>query len=226
MAVAEQIRGRLVVSCQAGEDSPFHNPSAISLMVQAAIIGGASAIRVEGTRHVLAVAEFGTPLIGLVKRREGDSEVYITPRASDVRELVQAGAAVVAMDATRRGRPGEESLSDLVKTAHELGVQVMGDVDSLESAIFAEEMGVDWVGTTLSGYTTAPVPEDPDLALVATLVEHCSVPVIAEGRFSRPDQVEAAFLSGAWSVVVGTAISDPVRTARRFAAACPTKNES
>ncbi len=226
MTVAEQIRGRLVVSCQAGEESPFHAPSAISLMVKAAIIGGASAIRVEGTRHVGAVAEFGTPLIGLVKRREGNSEVYITPRASDVRDLVRAGAVVVAMDATRRDRPGRESLADLVRTAHELGALVMGDVDSLDSAIFAQEMGVDWVGTTLSGYTTAPVPEDPDLALVATLVKHCSVPVIAEGRYSRPDQVEAAFLNGAWSVVVGTAISDPVKTTRRFAAACPTRTEA
>jgi N-acylglucosamine-6-phosphate 2-epimerase len=226
MTVTEKIRGKLVVSCQASEESPFHDPSAISLMVRAAIIGGASAIRVEGNPHVGAVAGLGAPLIGLVKRREPGSEVYITPRAGDVRDLVRAGAAVVAMDATRRDRPGAESLADLVKTAHELGALVMGDVDSLDSAIFAQEMGVDWVGTTLSGYTTTSVLEDPDLALVATLAQHCSVPVIAEGRYSRPDQVEAAFLNGAWSVVVGTAISDPVKTTRRFAAACPPRTEA
>lgn len=221
MNITDAIRGRLVVSCQAAEASPFRDAGAMSAMALAAILGGASALRLESIDHVHQMSGLGVPVVGLIKRREPGSEVYITPTARDVEELALAGATVVAMDATSRVRPGNERLSDLVRTAHELGLLVMGDADSVASAVFAEQSGVDWVGTTLSGYTTPRLSDGPDTELVGKMVQSCDVPVIAEGRYTLPDQITAAFAAGAWAVVVGTAISDPVQTARRFVQACP-----
>jgi N-acylglucosamine-6-phosphate 2-epimerase len=43
--------------------------------------------------------------------------------------------------------------------------------------------------------------------------------VFAEGRIATPDQARAAFDAGAFAVVVGTAITDPVALTRGFAAA-------
>ena len=44
-----------------------------------------------------------------------------------------------------------------------------------------------------------------------------SVPIIAEGRFEQPEQLEVAFAAGAHAVVVGTAITNPREITRRFA---------
>ena len=76
------------------------------------------------------------------------------------------------------------------------------------------------VATTLSGYTGpgAP-PAGPDLELVAALAARVDCPVVAEGRYASPEQVRAAFAAGAFAVVVGTAITNPVALTQRFAAA-------
>lgn len=226
MNVTKQLRGRLVVSCQAREGSPFHDADAMAVMARAVLLGGASALRLESVRHVRRMAGFGVPVIGLIKRRADGQEVYITPTAEDVADLVEAGASVVATDATPRSRPGGARLADLVRVAHDLGALVMGDVDSVESAGYAESEGVDWVGTTLAGYTAPRESDEPDVELVAKIAQATALPVIAEGRYSRPEQVGEAFARGAWAVVVGTAISDPVRTAARFAQASPRSMEA
>lgn len=225
MSLTDCLKGCLIVSCQAPEESPFRDTEAMATMVRAVVMGGASALRLEGLEHVRRMGEFGLPIIGLVKRREPSSDVFITPSVQDVIDLVDAGAHVIAMDATARDRASGQSLRDLVAAAHDAGALVMGDVDSVESADSAHEAGVDWLGTTLSGYTGASRPEDPDIELVARIAQRSSLPVIAEGRYSQPAQVADAFAAGAWAVVVGTAISDPLQTARAFAAACPHPTE-
>jgi N-acylglucosamine-6-phosphate 2-epimerase len=45
--------------------------------------------------------------------------------------------------------------------------------------------------------------------------------VIAQGRYSTPQQVADAFAAGAFAVAVGTAITDPLELTRRFAQAAP-----
>ncbi|MEV0392367.1 N-acetylmannosamine-6-phosphate 2-epimerase [Polymorphospora rubra] len=222
MKVADAIRGRLVVSCQAQDsDSPFVDTAHMMAMASAAVLGGAAGLRAQGIAHVRGMADLGVPVIGLVKRSTPGSAVYITPTAADVTALTRAGAQIVAADGTARPRPGGEKLVDLVAAAHAGGALFMADVDSLDAALAAVDAGADLVGTTLSGYTAGPVPEWPDIALVGALARHCPVPVIAEGRYRTRAQVSAAFAEGAWAVVVGTAISDPVRTTRWFAQACP-----
>ncbi len=162
------------------------------------------------------------PLIGLVKRwRDGES-VYITPDGNSAREAVEAGADIVALDATSRPRqgPSPEALIGFIKG--ELGRPVMADIATEEEAEMAVRAGADHVATTLSGYADGSPPgPEPDIDLVRRLAARLAVPVLAEGRYGTPDEVRAAFEAGAHAVVVGTAITNPREITREFAAACP-----
>jgi N-acylglucosamine-6-phosphate 2-epimerase len=142
--------------------------------------------------------------------------------------VAAAGADIVATDATLRPRPDGVSLAEVVA---ELSVPVLADVDSLEAGLAAREAGAAAVATTLAGYTgnaasragaapaSAPASAGPDLELVAALATQLDCPVFAEGRIATPQQARAAFDVGAFAVVVGTAITDPVALTRSFAAA-------
>jgi N-acylglucosamine-6-phosphate 2-epimerase len=207
----------IVVSCQAGADNPLHGPSSLALMARAAVAGGAKAIRANGPADVAAIrAAVDVPILGINKL--GDPRgVFITPDVASAVEVAVAGAAVVALDGTRRPRPDGRRLRDHIAEIRErLDVELMADVDSLEAGVAAREAGVDLVATTLSGYTGGPVPESPDVELVAQLAEALDCPVIGEGRYWTPDDVKAGFDAGAYAIVVGTAITNPMAITRRF----------
>jgi N-acylglucosamine-6-phosphate 2-epimerase len=217
----EAMRGGLIVSVQAPPDSPLASPETMSAIARAAELGGAVGVRAEGPADVRAIKRAVTvPVIGLLKRDLPDSPVRITPSLDDARAVAGAGADVVALDATLRARSGGTTTRDFVAAlAAELDVPLLADVDSLEAAVAARAAGADAVATTLSGYTgDGPAPDKPDLELVRRLVGELDCPVLAEGRYSSPDDVEAALDAGAFAVVVGTAITDPVTLTRRFAA--------
>jgi len=207
----------IVVSCQAGADNPLRGPSSMALMARAAVAGGAKAIRANGPADVAAIrAAIDVPILGINK--VGDPRgVFITPDVASAVEVAVAGAAVVALDGTRRARPDGRSLRDHVAGIRQrLDVEVMADVDCLEAGVAAREAGVDLVATTLSGYTGGPVPEGPDIELVAQLAHALDCPVIGEGRYWTPDDVKAGFAAGAHAIVVGTAITNPMAITRRF----------
>jgi N-acylglucosamine-6-phosphate 2-epimerase len=212
----------LVVSVQAPAGSPLASPGHMAAIARAAAAGGAAAIRAEGAADVTAIKRaLDLPVIGLRKRRVPGSEVYITPELEDARELAAAGADIVAFDATLRPRPGGVSAPEFTATlADELPCPLLADVDSLEAGLAARGAGAHAVATTLAGYTgNGPMPEAPDLELVADLVARLDCPVLAEGRYATPQAARAALDAGATAVVVGTAISDPLELTRRFAAA-------
>lgn len=213
--VFEALRGGLVVSVQAPDGSPLAAPSHLAAMARAAASGGAAGIRAV---EVAAVKEaVALPVIGLRKRRVEGSDVYITPSLEDARAVAAAGADIVAVDATLRPRPDGVSLAALVS---ELPVPVLADVDCLEAGVAAREAGAAAVATTLAGYTGAgSTPSTPDINLVEVLAAELDCPVFAEGRIATPQQARAAFDAGAFAVVVGTAITDPVALTRDFAAA-------
>lgn len=215
------IRGGLVVSCQAPPGSPLARTDHIVALARAAESGGARGIRAEGAGDVAAVrAAVELPLIGLRKRAVAGSEVYITPELADARAVAAAGADIVAVDATLRPRPGGVASERFVaRLAEELAQPVLADVDSLEAGLAARAAGAAAVATTLSGYTGGPVPDGPDLELVARLAAELDCPVLAEGRYATPEAVRDAFEAGAFAVVVGAAITDPVALTRRFASA-------
>ena len=61
-----KIEKKIIVSCQALEDEPLHGRGIMVLMAKAAIMGGASAIRANGTQDIEDIkAAFDIPLIGL-----------------------------------------------------------------------------------------------------------------------------------------------------------------
>lgn len=209
----------VVVSCQAGADNPLHGPGPMALMAQAAAAGGAAGIRANGPADVAAIsAVVDVPILGINKTGDRDG-VYITPTFESAAAVVRAGATVVALDGTDRRRPDGVRLGELVARIHdELGIPVMADVDSLAAGRFARAAGADLVGTTLSGYTGAgPADGDgPDLALVRLLADELDCPIVAEGRFWTRDDVLAGFAAGAHTVVVGTAITNPMAITRRL----------
>ena len=217
----DTLHNRLIVSCQATPDSPLRKTTHMLAMARAALMGNAAGLRAEGIEDVRALSGLGHPLIGLVKREEYGSPVYITPSVADVLDLCAAGASIVAADVTGRSRRSGESTAALVEAAHARGVHFMADVDSVAAAEEAVEAGADVISSTLSGYTGETSPEEPDISLVRTLARILPVPVFAEGRYRTPEQVERAFDAGAFCVVVGGAITDPVQITRRFVAACP-----
>ncbi|MEB3250839.1 MAG: N-acetylmannosamine-6-phosphate 2-epimerase [Cyanobacteriota bacterium] len=204
------LRGGLIVSCQAPSDSPLHDPGVIAAMAAAAVQRGAVGVRIDSPAHIVAVRDLlDQPIIGLWKQVLPPSAVYITPQFHHAEAVVAAGSDLVAIDATDRLRPAGETLAQLIAQIHDrLGKPVMADIDTLDNALKAVAAGADCVGTTLFGYTAATQDQTPPgLALLATLVEACPVPVICEGGIASPAQARHALDLGAYAVVVGTAIT-------------------
>lgn len=225
----ETLRGKLIVSCQAGPDEPLHGSVYMVAMARAALLGGAGGIRANGAADIAAIRQaVSLPIIGIQKRRVDGFEVFITPTFTDAQAVVAAGAHLVALDGTDRPRPGDLPLPTLIERIHtELRVPVMADLSCLDDGYAARDAGADILATTLSGYTAhgRPPSDGPDLDLIDDLLR-LNLPVIAEGRFHEPAQVVQAFERGALAVVVGGAITRPQEITRRFVNAIQRKNES
>ncbi|MCW6036721.1 N-acetylmannosamine-6-phosphate 2-epimerase [Spirulina subsalsa FACHB-351] len=207
----DTLKHKLIVSCQAPVDSPLHSPIVITALAKAAILRGAVGVRIDTPSHVKAVREQlpTVPIIGLWKQQIPGYSVYITPRFEDAIAIGEAGADIIAIDATSRLRPNSEKVLDLISKIHQdLGKLVMADVDDLESARMAIEAGVDIVGTTLYGYTEKTQDCDPPgWDLLQQMVKEFEIPVICEGGIATPEMAKKALDLGAYSVVVGGAIT-------------------
>lgn len=215
------LRGRLVVSCQARADNPLHGPAKMAAMATAAVLGGAAGIRADGAADIASIrAAVDVPLIGIRKVVDARGGLFITPTADSAREVIAAGARLVALDGTDRPRPGGEALSEVIAAIHAAGALALADIDTPASARAAVAAGADAVGTTLSGYTArSPASATPDLALLSNLVAWSPVPVFAEGRIWTREEAAQAIALGAAFVVVGTAITNPTAITARFVAA-------
>lgn len=223
-SVLERLRDGLIVSCQALPDSPVHGPDFQAAFARCAAAGGAVGIRANGSRDITAIRRVvDLPIIGIFKQPVGSFPYFITPDFAAAKAVVEAGADVVAVTAWERQRPDRAGLGELIDRIHdELGTPVMADVATAEDGFTAAALGADLVATTLSaarGYTRHD--DVPDLALVARLSRSLPVPIVAEGQFWSPAQVQAAFRAGAYAVVVGTAITNPMAITRRFVRAVP-----
>ena len=216
-SVLNKLRNGLIVSCQASPGSPLANRGLMSYMAEAAEAGGAVAIRAEGLRDISEIRKVvSIPIIGLIKSKNPNTPVIITPLLENVYALLEAGSDLIAVDATLRTRLDGALGQEFVAQAKAAGAQVLADIDDLNSALESEKSGAVAVCTTLAGYTSDLVPEFPDIDLVKSCSSHCAVPVIAEGRYHSPELVKQAFDAGAWSVCVGSAITDPWLTTKRF----------
>jgi len=219
------LRHGLIVSCQAEPDEPLYGPEFMAAMARAAVMGGAVAIRANGPADIAAIRSTVTvPIIGLYKANLPDFDVRITPTLDHVKEIVAAGADIIALDATARPRPDGGTASDFIARVRAVTrCPVVADVATVEEGLAAAEAGAEAVATTLSGYTSnSPSQIDPDFDLIknlSPLLQAKGVPLIAEGRIATPEQVARAIALGAYTVVVGGAITRPQWITEHFVAA-------
>ncbi|MBP8693696.1 MAG: N-acetylmannosamine-6-phosphate 2-epimerase [Enterococcus sp.] len=216
----DQIKGKLVISCQALPGEPLHSPMIMGRMAIAAKNAGAAGIRAQGVADIIEIKQVtGLPVIGIIKRNYPDSEVFITATKKEVQELLATDCEMIALDATIRPRPNGELLQDLLDQIHAANRLAMADCSTVEEAKIAEEMGFDCVSTTLAGYTSySTQTSGPDVELVKQLVKDCQIPVIAEGKIHTPEQLKEIMDLGVYSAVVGGAITRPQEIAQRFIA--------
>ena len=203
--VLSQIQYGLIASCQPVDDGPMDKPEIVSAMAQASVAGGASGLRIEGVDNLKATRPFvNIPIIGIVKRDLPDSPIRITPFLQDIEDLANSGADIIAVDGTSRPRPVD--IESAVKKIHEMGCLAMADCSNLEEGLYCQKLGFDIVGSTMSGYTGGPVPEEPDYQLVKDL-KSAGCFVMAEGRYNTPELAKVAIEIGADCVTVGSALT-------------------
>lgn len=218
-----QLKNGLVVSCQPRLNSPLDRAAFVAAMAAVAEEQEAAAVRIRGARDIRAVCRtVRIPVIGIEKMKGPESEVYITPTLESVRHVYRAGARIIAMDATERPRPYNQSLAGIVAATRDTcDVLLMADVATLRQGVEAARLGFDLVGTTLCGYTKETRHcKGPAFDLARQLVREVDIPVILEGRVHKPDDVRRAFDLGTHAVVVGTAITDLEWLCRRFIEGC------
>ena len=235
-ATIDAIKGNLVVSCQASSGEPLNDPSHILALSLSALNGGAGGLRLEGTGNIAYVRAYvdknykgHVPIIGLTKSELSAEEklntAYITASYMEAEQLAQAGADIIALDATGRRRLDNLSLKETVEKIHsQLNVPVWADCSTFSEGLAAAEAGCDIVSTTLYGYTAeTELPKDggPGLSLLKEFVTHLKVPIILEGRVWLPQELSEAFDLGAHAVVVGSAITRPQLITERFVKAIP-----
>lgn len=218
--ILDMIQRKLVVSCQALPEEPLHSPFIMGRMAYAAYLGGASGIRANSVDDIKEIKKHvDLPIIGIIKSVYEGSEVFITPTMKEVDELYREGVDMIAMDATDRRRPDGSTLTELFPRIREKYKDqlFMADCSTYEEAITAVELGFDSIGTTLSGYTEATKHKSlPDFDLIEKLVNTVSVPVIAEGGISTPEELKKLFDLGIYSAVVGSAITRPMEITKKF----------
>lgn len=218
--ILEKIKGGLIVSCQALKTEPLYDSYIMAKMAWAAYLGGAVGIRCNTVKDIKAIKEMvDLPVIAIIKEEYDDSDVYITPTMKEIDALVEIGCEIIATDATNRVRPGGRSFDEFfteVKAKYPNQL-FMADTSCFEEGKRAEELGFDLIGTTMAGYT--PYTKGrvlPDCELIKRYATELHTPIIAEGGIWCPEDLLNAYEAGAYSAVVGTAITRPMDITKRF----------
>lgn len=217
------LKGKLIVSCQALPHEPLHSSFIMGRMALAAKEGGASGIRANTKEDILEIKKNVTlPVIGIVKRDYDDSKVYITPTRKEIEELMEAKPEIIALDATINQRPGGMTLDTFYQEIRQAypNQLLMADCSTVEEAIYADELGFDFIGTTLVGYTEQSKHlkiEQNDFEIIREILKKVKHPVIAEGNINTPEKARRVLDLGCYSVVVGSIITRPQLITKAFA---------
>ena len=218
--ILHSIHHELIVSCQALPDEPLHSPYIMARMAYAAMMGGAKGIRANSIEDIKEIKKtVNLPIIGIIKNVYNKSDVFITPTQKEIDLLYREGVDIIAIDATNRLRPDGKVISEVFPAIRkQYSDQLfMADCSTYEEGKQAYELGFDCLGTTLSGYTEyTQGTELPDKVLIEKLVRDFPMPVIAEGGIWTPEELKCVFELGAYSAVVGTAITRPMNITKRF----------
>ena len=221
----EQIKGGLIVSCQALETEPLYTKEGgvMPLMAKAAAMSGAVGIRANTVRDITQIKQVvDLPVIGIIKKDYPGTPMYITVTMKEVDELVACGVDILAVQGTGALRPDGSTSAQFIRAikAKYPDQLLMADCDNFENAMLCAEAGADFVGTTMRGYT----PEtqginDIDFEFVHKLAAECPAKIIAEGHIHYPEQAVKALEAGAFALVVGGAITRPAEITARFTGA-------
>ena len=218
----EELRHKLIVSCQALPDEPLHSDFIMARMAVAAKEGGASGIRANSVVDIAAIRKaVDLPIIGIIKRDYQGADVYITATMKEVDELMTVRPDIIAIDATTSTRPSGESLKEFFQKAKEKYPDQlwMADCSTIDEMLAADQLGFDFIGTTLVGYTKQSQGdkiESNDFEIIRKALSKLSHPLIAEGNIDTPDKVRRVLELGAYSVVVGSAITRPQLITKKF----------
>lgn len=218
----EDLKGELIVSCQALPQEPLHSSYIMSRMALAAKEGGAKGIRANTKEDIKEIRKLvDLPIIGIVKRDYPDSEVYITPTMKEVHELMEVEPEIIALDATNAKRPGGITLEKFVQMikAEYPEQLLMADCSTVEEAKYADEIGFDFIGTTMVGYTKQSQGEkieEDDFKILREILKSVKHPVIAEGNIDTPEKAKRVKELGAFSIVVGSIITRPQLITKSF----------
>ena len=219
----ENLKGKLIVSCQALPEEPLHSSFIMGRMALAAKEGGASGIRANTKEDIKEIqSQIDLPIIGIVKRDYADSDIYITPTMKEIDELMEVKPEIIAMDATISKRPGNKTLDEFFHEVKEKYPDQlwMADCSTVEEALHADELGFDFIGTTMVGYTKQSSNlkiDENDFEILRTILSKVKHPVIAEGNINTPEKLKRVLELGAFCAVVGSAITRPQLITKSFA---------
>lgn len=225
----ECLKGNLIVSCQALPHEPLHSSFIMGRMALAAKEGGAFGIRANTKEDIKEIqSQVDLPIIGIVKRDYEDSDVYITPTMKEIDELMEVQPEIIAMDATISKRPGQISLDEFFHEVKEKypNQLFMADCSTVEEAVHADELGFDFIGTTMVGYTEQSKGdkiEANDFEILREILAKVKHRVIAEGNINTPEKAKRVIELGAFTVVVGSIITRPQLITKSFAEALKRK---
>jgi N-acylglucosamine-6-phosphate 2-epimerase len=226
--ILNNIRGGLIVSCQALEDEPLHSSYIMARMAYSAMQGGASGIRANSAEDIREIKKaVSLPIIGIIKKEYKESSVYITPTMKEVDELVECETDIIAIDATNRIRPEGKKLEEFFAEVREKypNQLFMADCSCIEEGVHAEKIGFDIIGTTMSGYTPYTKGTSlPDFDMMRSLVSQTRKPIIAEGGIWSTDELVKVLNTGVLAAVIGTAITRPREITRRYVDAVAKSN--
>jgi len=218
----KEIKHKLIVSCQALEDEPLHSSFIMGRMALAAKLGGAAGIRANSISDIKEIKNnVNLPIIGIIKKDYQGSDVYITTTIEEIDQLVDVGVDIIALDATSNLRPNSLTIIDFfnqIKSKYP-NQKWMADCSTYEEAMLADQLGFDYIGTTLVGYTKQSknlLIEENDFELLRKIIANVKHPVIAEGNIDTPSKVKRVLELGAYSVVVGSIITRPQIITKRF----------
>lgn len=218
--ILKQIKGGLIVSCQALKHEPLHSSYIMSRMAAAAQEGGAVGIRANTPEDIQEIKKaVNLPVIALYKQDYEDSPIYITPTEKEVELLMEVNPEIIALDATNRLRPNEVTLDEFFdRIRRRYPDQLfMADCATFEEGIHAQEIGFDIVGTTLSGYTEETKGISlPNHTMIGQLARTLTVPVIAEGGIWELEDLKKAISENAYAAVIGSAITRPYEITKRY----------
>jgi N-acylglucosamine-6-phosphate 2-epimerase len=214
----DKLKNSLIVSCQAKEKEPLRHKEMMAAMAASALLGGAKAIRAAGVEDIKAIKQQNdTIVIGLIKKVYPDSDVYITPTKQEVLALLTTSCEIIALDATTRIRPNNETLVALISLVHSHNRLAMADISTIEEALLAQQAGADLVSTTLSGYTSYTKKTlGPDIKLVKKCVSQLKIPTICEGRIRNTADLKKVLKKKPFAVVIGSAITRPSDITKMF----------